>query len=123
MIESRNTLLFSSFLFLGVVLLLRLSGSFFEENIVQVLGSVFGARAENVPVFSMDMIDFSALNPMAWSFENVKADINLRMHDFIDSVLPAFISTMNVGAILTILSQAKGLGMVLLYKIAPVIAL
>lgn len=105
--KSRNTMVTSAVLFLIVVILLRLSGGFFEDNIVRVVGAIFGGSAENIPLLDFGSIDLSWLNPDSWSMSDMMSGINGWLHQMIDSVLPAFISFLNVGMITVIITQYK----------------
>lgn len=95
-IGSRNTLLASAFVFLGVVILLRLSGNFVEDNIVAVTGAIFAGRAEDIPLLELDFssLDVSWLNPTTWSTFDIRGSVNDWMHETIDVVMPATISTL-----------------------------
>lgn len=106
-LKSRNTMVASALLFLLVVILLRLSGGLFEENIVRVVGSIFGGNAENIPLIEVGSIDLSWINPANWSLDGITSGINDWMHDMVDSVLPAVINMVNVGAITLIVTRFK----------------
>lgn len=113
--SSRNTLVASAFVFLAVVLLLRLSGGFFEDNIVRVTGAIFGGNAENIPLLDFSSIDVSWLNPAEWSNLNAQETFNTWLHETIDVVIPATISALNVAVIHWIaLVRADVLGALLL---------
>lgn len=107
LLKSRNTMVTSAVLFLLVVILLRFTGGFFEENIVRVIGSIAGGSAENIPLLDFSSVNFSSLNPANWSMDGFTLSINEWLHNMIDSILPAFINTLNVGAITTILTRTK----------------
>lgn len=94
--SSRNTLVASAFVFLAVVLLLRLSGGFFEDNIVRVTGAIFAGNAENIPLLDFSTIDLSWMQPDQWQHMNPQESFNLWLHDTIDVVIPAAISASNV---------------------------
>lgn len=98
-LKSRNTLMSSAFVFLLVVVMLRFTGGFFEENVVRVVGSVFGGNAESIPLLDFSTINWSALNPMNWSLDGISERINQWFHDMIDSVLPATIAAVNAGVL------------------------
>jgi len=111
----------SAVLFLLVVILLRFTGGFFEDNIVRVVGSISGGSAENIPLLDFSSLDMSWLNPANWSVDQFTSGLNEWLHDMIDSVLPAVINTINLGAIATIVTRAKLLGVVATTaKVAPV---
>lgn len=97
--KSRNTMVSSAVLFLLVVVMLRFTGGFFEENVVRVVGSIFGGNAENIPLLDFSTIDFSAINPLNWSTDGLKESINSWFHDMIDSVMPATIAAFNAGVL------------------------
>lgn len=97
----------SAVLFLLVVILLRFTGGFFEENIVRVVGSISGGTAENIPLLDFSTVDTSRLNPSNWSMDKFMTGVNEWMHDVIDSVLPAMINTINIGAITAVLTRGK----------------
>ncbi|MCR6108701.1 hypothetical protein HXA34_20605 [Salipaludibacillus agaradhaerens] len=111
MLKSRNTMVASAVLFLLVVVLLRIAGGFFEDNIVRVIGAIFGGSAENIPLLDFSTIDFSWMNPSNWSMEEFTSGVNQWLHDMIDSVLPAFINTLNIGAIMTTITRSQVLSM------------
>lgn len=111
-LKSRNTLVLSAFLFLAVVIMLRLSGGFFEENAVRVIGSIFGASAENVPLLDFSTVNVSWLNPAEWTTDGITQDINTWLHTMIDSVLPAFIYMFNASMIhLAVITRAEWFGL------------
>lgn len=95
--KSRNTLLASAFVFLGIVLLLRLSGGFFEDNAVRVVGAIFGSSAEKVPLIQVEQISLASLgvDPSVWSLDAFKTSINSWTHEMVDTVLPATIYSLN----------------------------
>jgi len=110
----------SAVLFLLVVILLRFTGGFFEDNIVRVIGSISGGSAENVPLLDFSSLDVSWLNPADWSMSEFMTGVNEWLHDMIDSVLPAVINTINLGAIAAIATRAKLLGVIATTaKVAP----
>jgi hypothetical protein len=111
-LKSRNTMVTSAVLFLLVVILLRFTGGFFEDNIVRVIGSISGGSAENIPLFDFSSVDVSWLNPTNWSMEQFMTGVNGWLHNMIDSVLPAVINTVNLGAVTTIATRAKLFGVV-----------
>lgn len=121
MLKSRNTMLTSAVLFLIIVILLRCAGGFFEDNITGFIGSIFGTKAENVPVIDFASMDVSWLNPAEWSMGDVMSGVNQWLHDMIDSVLPAFISVVNVGMITAIIVRIKIIGSITLLKSAPIV--
>lgn len=106
-LKSRNTMVTSAVLFLLVVILLRFTGGFFEDNIVRVVGSIFGGTAENIPLLDFSSINMAWANPSNWSLSELMSNINGMMHDIIDSVLPAFINTINIGVISAVATRAK----------------
>lgn len=110
LLKSRNTLVVSAVLFLLVVILLRLTSGFIEDNIVRVIGSIAGGAAESIPLIDFGTIDLSWINPMNWSFDGIATNVNEWLHTMIDSVLPAFIHTMNLGAILSFIARAQLIG-------------
>lgn len=111
-LKSRNTLVLSAFLFLAVVVMLRISGGFFEENAVRVVGSIFGASAENIPLLDFSTVNVSWLNPAEWSADGLTENINSWLHSMIDSVLPAFIYIFNASMIhLAVITRAEWLGL------------
>lgn len=95
--KSRNTLLASAFVFLGIVLLLRLSGGFFEDNAVRVVGAIFGGSAEKVPLIEFDGISLASLGIDfgAWSLGDFTSGINAWTHEMVDTVMPAVIYSFN----------------------------
>lgn len=109
-LKSRNTMVTSAVLFLLVVILLRFTGGFFEENIVRVVGSIFGGNAENIPLLDFSSVDTAWLNPTNWSMDEFMSGVNEWLHNVIDSVLPAVINTVNIGAVTAIVARAKLLG-------------
>lgn len=109
-LKSRNTMVTSAVLFLLVVILLRFTGGFFEENIVRVVGSISGGSAENIPLLDFSSVDTSWMNPANWSMDGFMSSVNEWLHDVIDSILPAVINTVNVGAVTAIVARAKLLG-------------
>lgn len=111
-LRSRNTMVTSAVLFLLVVILLRFTGGFFEDNIVRVIGTISGGSAENVPLLDFSSLDVSWLNPADWSMSEFMTGVNEWLHDMIDSVLPAVINTINLGAIAAIVTRAKLLGVI-----------
>lgn len=116
-LKSRNTMVTSAVLFLLVVILLRFTGGFFEDNIVRVVGSIFSGNAENIPLLDFSSVDVSWLNPANWSMDEFMTGVNEWLHNLIDSVLPAVINTVNLGAITAMLARTKLLGAVA--KAAP----
>lgn len=110
LLKSRNTMVVSAVLFLLVVILLRLSGGFFEDNIVRVVGSIFGGSAEEVPLLDFSSVNLSWMNPANWSIDDVTSGVNQWLHDVIDSILPAVINTINAGAIAAAISRMKLVG-------------
>lgn len=98
-LQSRNTLIASAMLFLTVVILLRFTGGFFEENVVRVVGSIFGGGAEHIPLLDFSSINLAMFNPAEWSMDNITNGINQWFHNMIDSVLPAMIYSFNATAI------------------------
>ncbi|MGX1195887.1 hypothetical protein [Metabacillus sp. SLBN-84] len=119
-LKSRNTMVTSAVLFLLVVILLRFTGGFFEDNIVRVVGSISGGNAENIPLLDFSSVNMSWLNPSNWSTEEFASAINGWLHDMIDSVLPAFIHMTNVGLITTIAFRAQLISAaVAVGKVAP----
>lgn len=98
-LKSRNTLVSSAVLFLLVVIMLRFTGGFFEENVVRVVGSIFGGNAENIPLLDFSTIDLSWINPLNWSMDGITEKVNLWFHDMIDSIMPATIAAFNAGVI------------------------
>lgn len=119
-LKSRNTMVTSAVLFLLVVILLRFTGGFFEENIVRVVGSISGGSAENIPLLDFSSVNMSWLNPSNWSMDDFTSGINEWLHEMIDSVLPAVINTVNIGAITALIARAKLLGAITAAKAAPV---
>ncbi|MCC2252095.1 hypothetical protein JUJ52_19375 [Virgibacillus sp. AGTR] len=111
-LKSRNTMVASAVLFLLVVILLRCAGGFVEDNIVRVVGSIFGGSAENIPLIDFSSIDLSWINPANWSMDEIISGVNQWLHDIIDSILPAVINTLNIGVITAIATRAKLLGAV-----------
>lgn len=111
-LKSRNTMVTSAVLFLLVVILLRFTGGFFEENIVRVVGSISGGSAENIPLLDFSSVNLSWLNPANWSMDQFMTGVNEWLHEMIDSVLPAVINTVNLGAIAAIATRVKLLGVV-----------
>lgn len=110
----------SAVLFLLVVILLRFTGGFFEDNIVRVIGSISGGNAENIPLFDFSSVNLSWMNPANWSMDQFMTGVNEWLHEMIDSVLPAVINTVNLGAIAAIVTRAKLLGVVAATaKVAP----
>lgn len=97
--QSRNTLIASAVLFLTVVILLRFTGGFFEENVVRVVGSIFGGNAESIPLLDFSTINFGALNPLTWSMDGITTSVNEWFHTMIDSVIPAMIYSINATVI------------------------
>lgn len=120
-LKSRNTMVTSALLFLLVVILLRFSGGFFEDNIVRVVGSISGGNAENIPLINFSSVDMSWLNPADWSMDKFTSGINEWLHEMIDSILPAVINTVNVGAIAAIITRVKLLGAITAVKATPVV--
>lgn len=106
-LKSRNTMITSAILFLLVVILLRFTGGFFEDNMVRVVGAIFGGSAENIPLLDFSSINMSWLNPANWSLNEIMTNINGMFHDIIDSVLPAVINMINMGAISAIAIRVK----------------
>lgn len=114
--SSRNTLVASALVFLAVVLLLRLSGGFFGDNIVRVTGAIFAGNAENIPLLDFSTIDVSWLNPAEWGNMNLQESFNSWIHETVDVVIPAAISMMNVAVVHWIaLVRADILGAVMLF--------
>ena len=111
LLKSRNTMVTSAVLFLLVVILLRFTGGFFEENIVRVIGSIAGGTAENIPLLDFSSVDLSWMNPTGWSTDGLTTFVNQWFHDVIDSVLPAFINTLNVGALAAFLTRSQMIGL------------
>lgn len=99
LIKSRNTMVFSAVIFLVVVVLLRLTGGLFEDNIVRVVGSIFGGNAEDIPLIDFGSLNLSWLNPTTWSMEDTMSGFNEWLHETIDSVLPGIIHTLNLSTI------------------------
>ncbi|PAE87689.1 hypothetical protein CHH61_03530 [Shouchella clausii] len=119
-LKSRNTMVTSAVLFLLVVILLRCTGDFVQDNIVRVIGSIFGGSAENIPLIDFGSVDLSWMNPANWSMGEIMSGVNQWFHDMIDSVLPAFINTLNIGAITALVTRVKLLSMATAAKAAPV---
>lgn len=122
--KSRNTMVTSAVLFLIVVILLRVTGGFLEENIVRVVGSIFAGNAENIPLIDFSSMNFAWLNPESWSLHGIAENINGWAHNMIDSVLPAFINTVNIATITAVLTRTKLLSVVVsATKFAPAAAI
>lgn len=98
-LKSRNTMVTSALLFLAVVILLRFSGAFLEDNVVRVVGTVFGGSAENVPLLDFSTVNVSWLDPSSWSVDSLTESVNGWMHSAIDAVLPAVIYAFNASMI------------------------
>lgn len=99
MLKSRNTMVASAVLFLAVVVLLRFTGGFFEDNVVRVVGSIFGGNAESIPLLDFSNFSFASLNPAEWSTAGITEGVNQWFHNMIDSVLPAMIYSFNATVI------------------------
>lgn len=113
-LKSRNTMVTSALLFLAVVILLRFSGAFLEDNVVRVVGSIFGGAAENVPLLDFSTVNVSWLNPADWSVDAVTQGVNDWMHSIIDTVLPAVIYAFNASMIhFAVITRADALTAVL----------
>lgn len=98
-LKSRNTMVTSALLFLAVVILLRFSGAFLEDNVVRVVGTVFGGSAESVPLLDFSTVNVSWLDPSSWSMASLTESVNGWMHSAIDAVLPAVIYAFNASMI------------------------
>lgn len=106
----------SALVFLAVVLLLRLSGGFFGDNIVRVTGAIFAGNAENIPLLDFSTVDVSWLNPAEWGNMNLQESFNSWLHETIDVVIPAAISMMNVAVVHWIaMVRADVLGAIMLF--------
>lgn len=113
-LKSRNTMVTSALLFLAVVILLRFSGAFLEDNVVRVVGSIFGGSAENVPLLDFSTVNVSWLNPADWSVDAMTQGVNDWMHSIIDTVLPAVIYAFNASMIhFAVITRADALTAVL----------
>lgn len=113
-LKSRNTMVTSALLFLGVVILLRFSGAFLEDNVVRVVGSIFGGSAENVPLLDFSTVNVSWLDPTQWSTDSLAESVNGWMHGMIDAVLPAVIYAFNASMIhFAVITRADALAAVL----------
>lgn len=98
-LRSRNTMVSSAVVFLLVVVMLRFTGGFFEENVVRVVGSIFGGNAESVPLLDFSTIDLAWMNPLTWSMDGITESTNLWFHDMVDSVIPATVAALNAGVL------------------------
>ncbi|WP_142301352.1 hypothetical protein [Shouchella clausii] len=87
---------------------------------MRVIGSIFGGSAENIPLIDFGSVDLSWMNPANWSMGEIMSGVNQWFHDMIDSVLPAFINTLNIGAITALVTRVKLLSMATAAKAAPV---
>lgn len=99
LLKSRNTMVASAIVFLGVVILLRFTGIVVEDNIARIAGSVFAGNAESIPLIELQSINTAWFDPSVWSMDTVTQAINTWLHDVIDSVLPAVIYTLNASVI------------------------
>ncbi|WP_078598401.1 hypothetical protein [Evansella clarkii] len=104
MLKSRNTMVTSAVLFLLVVILLRFAGGFFEDNVVRIVGAILGGNAEKIPILDFSSVNLSWMNPANWSMDEFASGINQWLHEMVDSILPAFIGTLNAGAVATTVS-------------------
>lgn len=93
--QSRNTLIVSAILFLVGVFLLRMSGGVIEDNVLRILTAVSNGQLKDVPLFDPSSIPFDKLSSDHWNGEQMRKDINEWAHDFLDSILPAFIGTVS----------------------------
>lgn len=110
-LKSRNTMVASALVFLGVVILLRLTGGLVEENIVRIAGSIFAGNAESVPMVDIGSVNWSVLDPSGWSLDAITQSINGWLHEVIDSVLPAFIYSVNVATVhVAVITRVEWMG-------------
>lgn len=91
---SKNTLVLSAIFFLIIVVILRFSSDAVLSQSDKFIGAVM--KGQDVGEAAIGAVKDSAINPDTWSWGKTLEAINTWLHQFVDTVFPAFLSLIDV---------------------------